>query len=379
MGNRSVYIILSVFYLASCKKQEKLPVEQSGEPVFFVDCQIDGTHRRFEAGNDDYFMNTSWGKDSGNIYFFRGDLYQPSPANGRDYSIAIIINDYKVSPSGAAINPDSALRIGQHLYNDRNISGTNQTVSFKPLKDQESLATYNWTITDGLTDTRTSAGYSLTETFDVNKTYSVSLNYGDILGVCATSHTNVFRTGHNLQTTISSATTTPTIPDMIGYKFSYTIPSSGNYNCSWQFADGTSTSVVSPKHDFANGETSVVKLTLRNNVDTCVSYYQVNATNGAAACQANYSAVFQPVINTRLYSTVTVLLTDRDGVVYSSHDTIQPQSSSFSLMEVRDYKTNAAGEPTKQLHVRFNCVVKNGSRSITLNNGEALMGVAYKK
>jgi hypothetical protein len=189
-------------------------------------------------------------------------------------------------------------------------------------------------------------------------------------------HVNVFRIGNKLQTTVS-ATQNTTIPDELRYDFNYTVPFSSQYKCTWNFGDGTTATTYTASHVFQTGM-SRVQLTLvdLNSHDTCISYYQINA---GQPCHANYKASFQPVVNTRLYSTATILLTDRDGTVYSSHDTIQPPSSYFELMGVNDYRTNNAGEPTKKLNLKFNCVVKNGARSINLANGTAVIAVAYKK
>jgi hypothetical protein len=114
-----------------------------------------------------------------------------------------------------------------------------------------------------------------------------------------------------------------------------------------------------------------------NTSDTCYSYYQLHVTDNLS-CESNYSASFSPVINGNLFATATVLLTEPDGTVFSSRNVIQPESSNFEIISVSNYKTDARGNPTKSLNVKFNCLVQNGSRQINLTNASGIIAVAHK-
>src|SRR5688572_17927423 len=211
--------------LFSCKKKE-LPHEENTERVFYINCDIDGERKKLEAGNNDYYMNTSCGRDS-NVYYFQGDLAQTSFANGRDYAISVIISDYKVSDAALAVNVDSVLLLGDHLYNTKVIPGTSQKVSFVPVKENVG-ANFTWTLSDGNADVRTSNIYSLTESFDVGKTYTVNMHYDKTDGSCGETHTNVFRMGNKLQTNVTAVRDSLVMSEL-RYKLSYSIPGPGSY------------------------------------------------------------------------------------------------------------------------------------------------------
>ncbi len=369
-----IYSIL-VFLVFSCRKKE-LPQEQPTERVFYVNCNIDGVATKMEAGNSDYYMATSCGRDS-NIYFFRGDLAQTSYASGRDYAISVIVSDYRVTNTTELVNVDSVLLPGNHLYNAQIIPGNTQTVSFVPVKP-ESSGTFTWSLTDGNSDLRSYTSYSVVESLPVGKTYTMMLNYNDIQGSCQQTHRNVFRIGNRLQTTISAKRDSTNLSEQ-RYELSYTIPpGQAPFNCKWSFADQTVSTTYKTTKVFSLGQTQIIRLDLYNAMgDTCTSFYQLNPVNGQP-CHANYMAKFQPVKNTSIFSTVKILLTDKNGRVYSSGELVQPETSYFKIEGSDPYKTNDQGQATRSVKIKFNCVVSDGTKSIRLENGEALIAVAHQ-
>jgi len=78
-------------------------------------------------------------------------------------------------------------------------------------------------------------------------------------------------------------------------------------------------------------------------------------------------------------STMVVEYTDAAGKLFSS--AFAPQSNAntyFEILSVEDYDDNENGEKTKKLSLRFACRLWNANGSfIELQNGEAVMGVAY--
>lgn len=360
--------------LFSCKKKE-LPHEEYTERVFYINCDINGEAKKLEAGNNDYYMNTSCGRDS-NVYYFQGDLSQTSYSNGRDYALSVIISDYKTSEPNMAVNVDSVLLIGDHLYNTKVIPESTQVVSFTPLKpDDGSL--FEWSFSDGHGDTRVRHGYSITEALDIAKTYTATLSYTNTQGSCFTQHSNVFRIGNKLQTNVTA--TRDMSSSELKYNFMYSVPAGlGPYSCKWSFGDGlTSTSYVAPKVFLNNNVTSLVKLELLDSYgDTCISYYQMHQTTGQL-CHANYVANFQPVKISKIFSTVKIVLTDKEGKTYTSEMT-QPETSYFQIQSSEPYKVNSKGQATRSVKVKFNCKVSDGSKTISINNAEGVIAVAHQ-
>ena len=78
------------------------------------------------------------------------------------------------------------------------------------------------------------------------------------------------------------------------------------------------------------------------------------------------------------FSEVVVEYVNEDG--FSFRSVLRPQSdeSQFEILEISDFEDNENGEKTRQLKVRFNCVLY-GENDLSMNfeNAEVVMAVAY--
>lgn len=376
MRKNSLYVLVLILLMASCKKSQRLPEPDLTEPHFYMSGELDGQALSIQAGDEDYYMNSSWfRRDSAGLFVYRGTL---SRQTGAGYGITILINDYGYTRTSENMYADSALRPGPYRYYDMNPKGMRQIVDFIPLREENPAATYLWYMTDGESETAEHHGYSFSPTLEAGKTYSVTLDYNDGMGICVSRHMNVFTAGSKLQTSIVAEKQSGTD---LEYRLSYHTEGTGPYAyaCEWLLPDYTIDTRPVLTQAFPPGQ-SLIRLKLMDKItrDSCISYYQLDATRGTP-CDANYSARFSPVYNMFLYSSVTVLLTTPDGRVYSSQDLVQPAESNFEIVSVRDYRVNEAGQPTKQIHLRFNCLVRNGDATLSLKKAEAVIAVAYKK
>ncbi|WP_317896904.1 hypothetical protein [Aurantibacillus circumpalustris] len=375
-----IYISFFPLIFSFCRKQENLPEPEITDPHFFVKCVMDGQALDLEAGNEEYYMNSSWyHQDSDYVFVYKANLAKQI---GVGYQITILFNDNKYSDPNDKMSPDSALIIGTHLYNDQNLSDATQMIKFEPVKSEVSNSSYSWLINDGSTITTYGVPgiedrYSISEILNVGKTYSVTFNYDDPSGVCsAPPLTNVFKMGSSLQATVNSVRDINT-PDL-KYTLSYSLlDSNKNLECTWTLPDATNETTPTFSRIFTPGVHLInLKLRDKNSGEVCSTVYQLDASGNN--CTANYNAVFSPIHNKRLYASITILLTDPNGIVYSSKNLVQPNESNFEITSVIDYKVNEKNEKTKSIGVRFNCVVKNGNNEISLKNGTAKVAVAYK-
>lgn len=376
-------ISLSVLFLlviSSCKKQNDLPEPEVNDPHFYVNCTMDGQPLNIQAGNDDYYMNaSSYYQDSDRVFVYKANLAKQSSAG---YQVTILFNETEATKPSNAMKVDSTLVIGKKIYNDIIINGTTQVLIFEAIKKTAS-ANYKWNITDGITQIKGggsgTANSVYSATLEVGKTYSVTLDYDDGTGTCSQNLTNVFRVGKALQTNISASRLNST---EFKYQFSYSPVNSvfKNIKPTWTFSSGgTVENDNSPSKLFMQNSTSMVTLNLTDawTGDSCVARYQVHATSGAV-CDANFTTNFTDVKNSRIPSSVTLLLTDANGVVFSSKGLLQPLSSNFEVTEVSEYNANDKGEHTKSIRVKFNCIVKNGTTEINLRDGDAKVAVSFK-
>lgn len=368
-------ILFSLLILFGCKKKD-LPQEASGNPVFSLSCTVDGQPVLIEAGNMDYYMKSSYYYDTLNgIYVFKGDLSKKT--NTGAYSLTLLINNYRPTPASSPMYTDTALTLGTYKYNDATLTGLTQNITFTPIKTFEFNDGYVWRFKEASSDEWSVLDvYSPTQTFELNKTYSVSCIYSDNFGGCTNiKHTNVFAVGNPLQTTVNAVRdSTSSVPV---YKYSYTGTGLKPFkSCRWDFGDGSNATTISPTHTFQTSGFYTTTLTVvdaANNV--CTSYYQINTDS---YCQSNFTANFAPLSNTRLNSRVTVLLTDPDGNTYSTKDLSQPANSNFQLLSVEDYHVNDNNQATKLLMIKFNCTLKLGAKLVKIENGLATLAVSYK-
>ncbi len=365
------------FVFFSCEKK-MLPIEESGTPVFYFKGEVDGTPVNLEAGNLDYYMNSSHYQDTTGVYVFKGNLKKDNCDSTCDYALTILINDEKTTQKGQTPDVSNALRIGEYLFNDKRLPPMYYKAVFNPVKNKIDTNNYHWKVITEGRDTMYSNFYSSKFILNANALYSVFLGYKSGTE-CDTLHKNIYKADTILQAVVSAERDLSSFS--LVYTFSTTPKGSGPYKYLWDFGDGKPISTqAKPTHTFTPrgyGYYNVrLKLTDANN-DTCISYYQINS-NPDKTCDANFMADFSPIPNTKAYSAITIILTKPGGEVYTSKNTMQPKDSRFEVISVESYAANKNGEPTKRLRIKFNCVLKSGNKEIKITNGEAATAMSYK-
>ena len=361
--------------VSACSKK-KLPAEPNQDPVFYLKGDIDGKAINFEAGNLNYFMKTSFDWDTTNVCVFKGDLSEQSCNKGcAGYGIKFFLNDSKITTPNTGANLGSVLRIGEYIFNDKDLPSMYYRITLNPLSSNMGQETFNW-IVEGSNVFATSNKYCLTTILNASNVYSITLGYDNGIG-CGSSHQNVFAAGNPLQTTVVGKRNL-TLPGAV-YDFSCQATGMPPYQYFWDFGDGTVSNVSNPNHSFAvvlNGRTKIKLRLIDANKDTCLSYYQVQ-NSGDPTCDANFTSSFTPIPNYKAFSSITLIVTDPNGIVYTSKDVIQPATSSFQVIEVADYLENETNHPTKRLKAKVNCILVNGNKQIKLSNAELSIALAY--
>ena len=196
--------------------------------------------------------------------------------------------------------------------------------------------------------------------------------------VCSTTHTNTFYIGNALQTNISAVRDTTNNYSYLRYTFSSNPTTSiTGTTYFWEFGDGATSALSNPTHNYTSQNYYRPKLTLSNTTNTCVTYYQAPCFN-YSVCNANYNAYFNGVANPKGLSAITIKVIDQNGIEYSSSTLNQPSTNTFEIISVENYKLNERNEATKKLKIKFNCTLQNGTNTINITNGEAVIAVSYK-
>lgn len=362
--------VITVILFASCKKNDLPPKNDTPEePVFYIKGNVNGLPVAINAGVDNYYMYSSYYQDANNVYVYKGELKQQNCGASCGYGITLLINDYKVSPLNGPMQPDSGLYIGPYQFNDGTPEPVEYNGSFTPIITGAS-PTYTWNYSDGMILNSTSGS----RVFTANKTYSVALTLNN--AGCIQTHTNEFRIGSPLQTNVSGLcnwTSSPTT-----YSF-YAAPQSG-VSFQWEFGDGQTSVLPNPIHTYTAGFGYYrARVKLHNSItgDVCYSYYQVPVSQ-SPVCHANYNSYFTPVPNIKALSSITVLVTDPSGNVYSTQGINQPVNNKIEIVSVENYDDNQQGQHTKKVKIKFNCDVVSGGNQLQITNGEAVIAVAYK-
>ncbi len=371
------FFLLPVLLLTFSCNKKPLPAEANQEPVFYLKGELDGAPFTLEAGNDNYVMQSNFYWDTTNVCLFKSELKkQGCDTNCRAYGLTVIVNDYTVSSPGSKVNLDNSVRMGVYPFNDKDLPSMYYKVNLIPKIVKSSTELYSWTIENGRDNPTVVNKYCPWVTMTAGLNYSVTLNFDNNNG-CSSSHQDIYKVGHSLQANIS-AYRNYSIPGAI-YDFSCQLSGTPPYQYLWDFGDGSQSTSPNPNHSYQvilNGRNRVTLRVIDAKKDTAIRYYQVQIS-ADPSCDANFTTTFTPIPNTKAFKTITILLTDPSGHVYSSKMTIQPESSLFEVLSINDYIENANHYPTKRIKALLNCVLSDGVKEIKLSNAEISMAFAY--
>lgn len=360
--------LLLLFFFSGCKKNDLPPKPENASPVFYIKGDINNAPVELKAGENGYYMSSSYYQDANNVYVYKGELNQRTCNGPCGYGVTFLINDFKESVAGAEMKPDSGLYVGSFQFNDGSLTPAMYSGIFTPIIGNGNT-TYTWSYSDGQIQTTQQGARK----FNAGKTYSIGLTLNN--NGCVQSHTNEFRIGSPLQTNITASCNWTTTPAT----YSFYASSSTGLTAHWDFGDFTNSTAISPIHTYSySNKYYTTRLRLTNSTDTCFSYYQVPVSMGSPVCHANYNSFFTPVPNTKALSSITILVTDPSGKIYSSKNINQSISNKIEIVEVEDYKNNSLDEHTKKIKIKFNCDVTNGGDMLKITNGEAVIAVAYR-
>ncbi len=371
-----VLLICAFITIVSCNKKS-LPSEPNAPVVFYLKGDIDNQPVVLEAGNSNYYLNTSFFWDTNQVCRFKSDLYDRSCAGScKGYAATIILNDSKISLSNSRVNLDAVLKTGMYLFNEKDLPSTHYLMDLAPEISNSPNETFDWTIENHLSTTITSKEYCPAIVLNANQVYNVALNFHNG-NSCNAIHLNTYKIGAPVQTTIAAIRNLGA-PGAT-YDFSCQTTGKAPFQYLWNFGNGISSNLPNPSHAYQiilNGRSTVTLQVVDANNDTCKSYYQVQ-TSGDPSCDANFKASFKALPDTKAFSTITIMITDPSGRVYSSKNVNQPNTSFFEITEVNDYIKNAENLPTKRMLANLNCVLSDGVNQIKLTNTQVSMAFAY--
>ncbi len=364
-------LIISVVLFNACKKKTFPEPEDGNAPQFYFKGNVNGTGVSLEAGVNDYYMYSSYLQNSSNsVYSFGGSLRSQNCVTCNN-SFSVEVNDFRTSTYNGPSGIDSAFQAMFYPYFSGNPAPVSYSAYFYSVFNKNAQY-YNWNFGDGGTSTLKNPFH----TFKYSGDYNVSLTLTDSFS-CSNTVSNIQKIG--VSDAFCKTTITVTSASTLNPTFTHSTVGTPPYNFYWDLGDGNYSSVTTPSHTYsAQGRYPVSLRVVDANSDT--AYANLNyLTSGSNVCTTNYLVLANvPVSNPMALSNITVKWTDAGGIEYSSNSLSQPTTSYFKIISASDYHINELGQKTKKLHVRFKCMVYNGTSSMLIDNAEAVVVVAYK-
>lgn len=365
------FSIILTIVIFSCKKKDLPQPESGNEPVFYFTGTVNGVATSIQAGVNDYYMYSSYEQQdsSSALYKFIGDLKTVNCVSCTN-SLKVIINDRRLSIFNSQSGADSAFLYNYYPYQYYSPASIKNTVQFNVVASG-AISQVNWDFGDGTFSNVLNPSH----VFTGMRTQNVSLTVTDTAGSSNTISNTYNLTSNNI-CKINNITSYVT-NNAITYTTNVTGANPISYL--WNLGDGTTSTAAFTTHTYsAPGRYDVSLRIIDANNDTAKCNYQAKTQSYNALTTNFFVTNTTPVANSYALSNIIIKWTDASGNIYSSQNVTQSSSSYFKIVSVEDYHTNEAGQNTKKLHIVFRCLVSNGTSSILINNGDAVIAVAYK-
>jgi len=351
--------------MLGCKK-ESIIAEPDEVPVFYFEGNIKGDAVKYEAGNNQYFMNTEYYKDS--IFWLKG-LFAPKDCNNCNSSLSIELSDYKVRSTNNIDDIMTLVHTGDYLFYDENTAPqmrytfkTDALISLLPNQK------YNWSFGNG----DTASGSEVIKDMAINQFMPVTLNVENTSNGCISTIENL------MNTSATSCDPNFTYSNINANNFQFVY--NGNQSVVWLFDNGLIIdSLHMPQVSFTPGiHTACLNVFDVNNNCQATFCRQFNVSL-SGVCFAGYSYT-RALITNDIFSKVKISHTNKSGATYVNYVKSQPMGSKFKVLEVLSYDKNEKGEATIKIKVAFNCKLYNKNNlndAIDIETENCVFAVAF--
>ncbi|NND06590.1 MAG: hypothetical protein HKN87_09435 [Saprospiraceae bacterium] len=363
MDSRCFQFLFLLLLVSACNKVD-VPEPEQDAPVFFSQLDLGGSPISFAAGQDNYTMDASFQRDSGVIEFV--GVLRP-----KDCSIRLC---------------PGSLRIGlRHTSRDNGAGAVGSSLRPKSMQyayrfDRDSVRV-KFSIVPVITDVAQSVAWSINgETVGsghlIEKVLLRDRDYE--VGI------QTKRRGCN-----SRQIQTVRLPNggcrsriKVNEDRTLSVQSNGVPPLQHNWMNQSKDSVFHLSNlSSAERHNIWVRVTDANG---CVSESEIgfDPSNRNMNCIADFGYKAERIINRDHFQLgkVTIDYIDDSGVIFTSNFLKQPADSYFEILTAEDFEANAAGQPTKKLHMEFLTTLfsEYGDQSIQLE-GKTVFAVAYPK
>lgn len=348
--------------LPSCRKE--LPEAVVEEPVFTLSAIVSGGPLEIAAGEDNYYLYTSFQADSTGANWYEG-AFRKVDCPDCPGNFMVRLKDGQ-SPSSAKPDMDAS------LLQDYSPGGDDRyRVQFLATPDGPGPLTFHWDFGDGNTSGSANPTHTFSSgTFDICLT--VEYGSGCVDTLC---NTMTFLGTDNCLATFSHQSA----PGSNAVSFSPLVRGEPPFTYFWEFGDGANSSQESPTH-FYNSQTTYEACLTVTDANKSVSYFcgTVDPFN-IAPCMTNYRAILDSQ-ETGAGKQVVVEYIAEDKIAYLSDGGLQPAGSYFSITDHESYERNESNQATEKISAGFELRLFNENdptQYIDVKSGEVVFGVAY--
>lgn len=369
-----VYILIAInLVFGACKKTEYPKETRVDGNYFYSDLNVNGNPLTLRAGTDGYYMFSSYSAstlDSFSVSKFSGEFKQAN-CESCNNSIRIQINDSKLTVNGGEVDVKNSISLKSYPF----FSGTSNlryAVNFSGLYNLQ-VSTVTWDFGDGNTTSQKNPTHLYPAgTYKVKLTIKGTSQCESVMQQTLTVGPNSFNSMINASTVGRNVSFTPVI-----------YGGEGPFTYYWDFGDGTPelvTGTLTTSHQYTYKGSYTARLKIKDSQGyTCSCSYNVITKDDLSGCGANISFPKPAeVLQSFGSANISLQFTDENGIIYSSDNSTQPETSTFEILSVEEFERNEKGEPVKRVKLKFNCLVFNGTKKINLNGKEVYIGFAYK-
>lgn len=369
---RALYILFLMLSISSCKKDE-LQEAQVGTPDFFVSGTVEGTDINLIAGDNQYYMYSSFEEKENETPKYIGELKTEGCENNCSESFTLIFTSEKEAAEGIASEPE--LRTGFKTFTNTN-AGNEYVVSFNPDESFTSKAikvNYLWEFGDGTTSNEKTPSHLYTGEQDF---YDVKLSVNTSKGCQSEIENRVF---------IKTEATTDFVITQTqrSLTFEPEVESLTPLNYLWEFEGGNtaSTPYVDYQTDPKKGIEKVCLTVTDENGVQSQRCKNLVLKEEYAFCAANYSfnssSREDPKGDLQL-GTVYLKYTNSLGKAFYSKPNLN-NSNEFEITSILDYQENELGLPTKKIEFTANTILSsNDGENLTIEGIRGSVAVAYR-
>lgn len=338
--------------MACPKTTTTLPPSTIGDTVFYFDGKINGIATKWEAGKNDYYMQTGYLLDAvTNTLQVFGDLHSLKDS---------VNNALFISFQGNSTSLDSILKLQNYPLVSPFSATDSATVFFQAQPRAGTNPTYSWNFGDGTTSTLANPSHIFP---NPNQTYTVSL-FAQTTNSASGNCTSLLKQ----EIIPGNLTCNPSFTYYVA-GFERRIQFNSPENATWYFGDGDSIVAQNPQHLYAaKGVFTVCMKPFGCDVQVCQNI-EIGEVNG---CGINFSYQRKPYISVPL----VISYRNANGETFSTSLATQDANSFFTLSRIDNF--SSSNKKVKKLTISFRCKAQSNNGNIAVIEGQkVIFGVAY--